>query len=84
MPTKRTTTYTVKQIEGDFVTLSTKTRIESGSIDIKMEGDQTGDMQISSKTGLVINADFTYDMEATINGATLKMSGKSKTKGIAR
>jgi hypothetical protein len=84
MPSKRITTYTVKQIEGNYITLGTKTRIESGSNDIKMEGDQTGDMMINGKTGLVVNADFTYDIDATINGMTLKMNGKSKTKGTAR
>jgi hypothetical protein len=82
MAAKYNTTYTVKEIEGDHVTLSTKTRIETtGDMDLK--GDQTGTVIIDSKTGLMINGDFDQDIKIKVQGMSIDMTGKGKIKGKA-
>ena len=83
-PGKYNTTYKVKEIEGDMVTLVEKTRIESNSEKIKLSGDQTGELVVDSKSGLVVNANMAHTIEVTTNGLTIEMKGKYRIKGKAR
>jgi uncharacterized protein DUF6263 len=83
MPAKYTTTYTVKEIEGDQVTLDTKTRIESAGGDVEVNGNQTGEMMIDSKSGLMVNASFTQELDTKVQGMSMTISGRGKIKGKA-
>jgi hypothetical protein len=82
MPAKYATTYTVKEIEGDHVTVSTKTKIE-GTGEMSISGDQTGTIIIDSKTGLMVNGDYNQDIQAKVQGMSFDMTGKGKIKGKA-
>ena len=84
---KYTTTFTVKSFEGDKVLLDTKTKIEQLKIDgegeamnLKLEGKQSGIMQVNLKNGLVIDSDLTQDFE-TSGGMKMTMKSKIKMKG---
>lgn len=81
MPAKFSTAYTVKQIEGDQVTLGAKSTISSVEGDIQVNGDQTGTLLIDSKTGLVLNAEFDQLMDTKVQGFDVKMTGKGKIIG---
>ncbi|HKZ67512.1 MAG TPA: DUF6263 family protein [Chitinophagaceae bacterium] len=81
MPAKYTTKYTVKEIEGDHVSLSAQTRIGSGSSEMEIKGTQDGSLLVDSKTGLVINAEFDQDMDIKARGMEIKIIGKGKIKG---
>jgi Family of unknown function (DUF6263) len=82
MPAKYTTTYTVKEIEGDHVTLATKTVIE-GNGEMAIKGNQTGTLIIDSKSGLMVNGEFDQEIETKIQGMSINMIGKGKIKGKA-
>jgi len=84
MPAQYTTRYTVKEIEGDHVTLSAQTNIGSGSSDMEIKGTQNGSLLVDSKTGLVLNAEFDQDMETKTQGMEIKIIGKGRIKGKAR
>ena len=83
MPAKFSTTYTVKEIEGDHVTLSTVTKISPNSSEAEAEGEQTGNILVDSKTGLMINATFDQNMKVKAKGNTLEITGKGRIKGKA-
>lgn len=80
---KYTTHFTVKQIDGDLVTLATKTKIEptEGSESSEINGDQTGTMLVDSKTGLVVNAEFDQNIKSSTSGVSVDMKGKGRIKG---
>ncbi len=82
---KNTTTYTVKQIDGDAVTLDAVTKMESGSgnTDVTVEGSKKSVMLVDSKNGLIINDDFTMDVKVKTVLMDMSMSGKGKIKGTA-
>jgi hypothetical protein len=85
MPASFSTTYTVKKMEADQVTLDAKTIIGSapgGEMEVK--GEQTGTLLIDSKTGLVINAEFSQNMETKTQDLQIKINGKGKIKGKER
>ncbi|HKO82104.1 MAG TPA: DUF6263 family protein [Chitinophagaceae bacterium] len=84
MPAKYVTKYTVKEIEGDHVSLAAQTSIGSDNDDMKIKGTQTGNLLVDSKTGLVINAEFAQDMQTTTRGMDIKTIGKGKIKGKVR
>lgn len=84
MPARFTTKYTVKEIEGDHVSLSAQTNIGSGNSDMEIKGTQHGSLLVDSKTGLVINAEFDQDMETKSQGMEIKIIGKGKIKGNVR
>ena len=84
MPAKYNNTYTVKEIEGDIVTLDAKTTIETENETIKLDGNQTGKLLVDSKTGLVVNADFEQDIKASVGGQSMTIKGKGRIKGKAR
>ena len=78
-----TTTYTAKDIEGDHVTLTAKTKISSNKDGGDITGTQTGNIIVDSKTGLMINAEFDQQMEVKTQGQTVEVTGKGKIKGKA-
>ena len=83
MGAKFTSNYTVKDIDGDHVTLSTDTKISPTGSDSEVEGKQTGTILVDSKTGLMINASFDQDMKVKSQGTTVDVTGKGKIKGKA-
>lgn len=83
MAAKYTTTYTVKGIEGDHVSLTTKTKITSASATQEMDGLQTGNVIVDSKTGLMINAEYDQDIKVTTQGQSVTVIGKGRIKGKA-
>lgn len=84
MPSRYLTTYTVKAIEGNHVTLSTNTKITSKAGDSDATGTQTGEVIVDSRTGLMINANFNQHIEAQADNGTVVLTGKGKIKGKAR
>jgi hypothetical protein len=83
-PIKNHTVYKVKEIEGDMVTLSSKTDITSAQENMKAEGTQTGTFIVDSRSGLVVNAELAQDITFSVNGMSFTMNGKGKIKGTAR
>ena len=83
MAAKFTTTYNVKDIEGDHVTLTTNTKISSNDGGGGISGTQTGNMLVDSKTGLMINATYDQQLEVKAEGQTVEVTGKGKIKGKA-
>lgn len=83
MAARFTTTYTAKEIEGDHVTLTTKTKISSDKEDVKVDGTQTGNIIVDSKTGLMTNAEFDQKMDVKTQGQSVEITGKGKIKGKA-
>ena len=81
---KYNSTYTVKEIEGDMVTLEEKSTIDGTSDKMKMSGDITGTLVVDSKTGLVVNADQEMVLTTNTAGTEIKIKGKTKIKGKAR
>jgi hypothetical protein len=85
------TKFTVKEIEGDFVTLATKTTIKSNDATTEVKGEQEGDMIVDSRTGLVTSGDATQDIEVTTGkdsetktpGMVIAIKGKLKISGKA-
>jgi len=77
-------TYIVKDIEGDMVTLEESTRISALDDDQrKMEGTQTGTMIVDSRSGLVVSANSDLNISSTTGNTKIEMKGKTKIKGKA-
>lgn len=77
--------YTVKEIEGDMVTLEEKTKIEGESAQVDdMDGKVSGILVVDSKSGLVVNADQDITMNLEKAGQKITINAKSKIKGKAR
>ena len=83
MSAKNTTIYTVTDIDGDNVSMTTKTKIESNTGEMEMNGKQNGNIIVDSKTGLIVNSEFTQDLEVKANGVKVEITGKGKIKGKA-
>jgi hypothetical protein len=83
MPAKYSTTYTVKEVEGDFVTLLAKSKLEPDG-DIMINGSQEGELIVDSKTGLVVNAKFDQNISATKDDFSMEIIGKGRIKGTVR
>lgn len=81
---KYNSTYTVKEIEGDMVTLEEKSEVDGLSDEMKMSGEITGILVVDSKSGLVVTADQEMSMKTTANGMDIHIKGKTKIKGKAR
>jgi len=82
MAANNTTVFTVKSIEGDHVSLTTKTKIKSAG-EQDLEGEQSGNVLVDSKTGLMINAEFDQDITVKAQGQNVTVTGKGKIKGKA-
>ena len=83
MPAKYTTAYKVKEIEGDFVTLDAKSKIETNG-DLDLNGSQTGTLIVDSRSGLVVNAKFDQSISISVQGVSLEMTGKGNIKGTEK
>ncbi len=83
MAAKYNTTYTVKEIDGSHVSMTTKTKIGSNGDDEDISGTQSGNILVDSKTGLMINGEFDQEIEVKTQGMTVKVTGKGKIKGKA-
>ena len=81
MPANFSTTYTVKKIEAEQVTLDAKTIIGSAGGEMEVTGTQTGTLLVDSRNGLVTNAEFSQDMDAKMKDFGIKINGKGKIKG---
>ena len=75
------TTYTVKQKEGDHVTLDAKSVIGPAGGDMEVKGTQSGTLLVDSKTGLVLRAEFIQEMEAKVNDLQLTINSTGKVNG---
>lgn len=83
MAAKYTTTYTVKEIEGEHVTLTAKTKITSSANGQEMDGTQSGNIIVDSKTGMMVNAEFDQNIEVKTQGQKVEVVGKGRIKGKA-
>lgn len=79
-----TSTYKVTDIEGDMVTLSENTKVESSQEKMKLSGDIKGTIVVDSRLGLVVNADQDTKMTAEAAGKGFEIRMKTKIKGKAR
>jgi hypothetical protein len=85
MAAKNTTKYTVKEIEGDMVTLTSKTKMEgTDKSKFDLEGDQEGNLIVNSKTGLVVQAEYNQNMYVKAQGMTIGMKAKGNITGKER
>jgi hypothetical protein len=84
MPAAFSTTYTVKKMENEQVTLDAKTTIASAGAEMEVTGEQTGTLLVNNVTGLVINAEFTQEMETKTQDLEIKINGKGRVRGKER
>ena len=77
-------TYKVIDIEGDMVTLSEITKVESSKEEMNLKGDITGTIVVDSRLGLVVTADQDMKMKTETKGQSLEIIAKTKIKGKAR
>lgn len=76
--------YTVKEIEGDMVTLEEDTKIEGSQDKVDLDGKVKGTLIVDSKSGLVVSANQDLKITASGNGMSFDIIGKTKIKGKAR
>ena len=84
LPGKYNSTYKVKEIEGDMVTLEEKTKVESEEVKMKLSGDITGTIVVDSRSGLVVSAKQDMKLTASAGGMSFDIKGKTQIKGKAR
>ena len=84
MPANFSTTYTVKKMEADQVTLDAKTIIAPAGGEMEVTGKQAGTLLVDSRNGLVINAEFSQNMETKTQDLQIIINGKGKIKGKER
>jgi hypothetical protein len=78
IPMDMATTYTVKSIEGNNVTIDSKSKININGPS-KMSGDQTGTLLVDAQTGLVINGEFEQKITGQMNMTSRgKIAGKER------
>jgi hypothetical protein len=84
MASKNTTTYKVKDIEGNNISLVTNSVISSPTEGgQQITGTTTGNLIVDSKTGLMISGDMDQDMTMSTQGQKVDIKGKMKIKGKA-
>ncbi len=83
MPAKYNSTYTVKEIEGDMVTLEENSRITSSNEQMEMNGKVKGTLVVDSRSGLVVSADQNMDITAKMQGTSVDIKAVTKVKGKA-
>jgi hypothetical protein len=79
---KFTTTYTVKDIDGDHISLTSVTKISSGDGG-EISGTQTGNLLVDSKTGLMIDGEFEQELQTRNEGKPITIKSKGRIKGKA-
>ena len=77
------TNYTVKEIEGDIVTLDVKSEFSDAG-DGNMKGTQDGEMTVDANSGLILESDLDMNIEAEESGQKMEMKGKIKIRGRER
>ena len=83
LPLNYATTYSVKEIEGDQITLNAKTKIKATN-EMEIHGSQNGTILIDSKSGLIIRAEYDQSIESNLRGMKINMEGKGKINGILK
>ncbi len=84
VPAKYNSTYTVKEIEGDMVTLNEKSIVEANDDKAKVTGKVTGTIIVDSRNGLVVNSDQEMNMNVkSPEGMSMEIHGLVKVKGKA-
>ncbi len=78
------TTYKVKEIEGDMVTLSVKGKIEMSAEGMNSEGEQEGTMVVDSRSGLIVTSDIDQTIKSNAAETSITITVNSKIKGKAR
>jgi len=81
VPADFTTTYTVTQVEGDHVTLDAKSVIGPAREGMQVNGKQSGNLLVNSKTGLVLSAAFKQEMKTNANDLQVTINGAGKVTG---
>ena len=84
MPATYNSTYTVKEIEGDMVTLDEKSTIKSTDDKMETTGTVDGTIVVDSRSGLVVTATQNMNMTVKAGGMSMGMKGITKVKGKAR
>lgn len=84
MKGKYKSTYKVTDIEGEMVTLSENSIIESEAGAMGTNGTVEGTLVVDSRTGLVVNADSNIKMTVSEQSQKVDMNIKVKIKGAAR
>jgi Family of unknown function (DUF6263) len=79
-----TSTYTVKEIEGDIVTLEEKSKIDGTQAGMEIKGNVKGLIVVDSKSGLVVSSDQDMNIKISKEGQSFDMKAKNKIKGKAR
>ena len=74
--------YTVKEIEGDMVTLDEESEVESDRGGKHIKGELTGTVVVDSRSGLIVKADQDLEMKNESPAFTLHL--KTSVKGKAR
>jgi len=77
-------TYKVTDIEGDMVTLSEVTKMDSREGKMSLKGDITGTIVVDSRLGLVVNSDQEMKMSTEVDGKNFEIKARTKIKGKAR
>lgn len=83
VPISYNSTYTVKEIEGDMVTLEEKSIVGSSDEKIKMDGTVTGTMVVDSRSGLIVTCNQEMNMKVDANGMAMETKSKTRIKGKA-
>lgn len=83
-PAKHTTTYKVREMDADIVTIMTETEISSSGGEMQTKGSQKGNIIVDSKSGLMINGEFNMQMQVNAQGTTVDMTGTGTVKGKER
>jgi hypothetical protein len=83
MPAKYNSTYTVKEIEGDMVTLEENSKITSSNEKMEMDGKVKGTLIVDSRSGLVVSADQNMNITAKMQGTSFDIKAVTKVKGKA-
>ncbi len=81
---KYRSTYKVKEIEGDMVTLDETTKINSDDEDGNVSGEITGTLIIDSRVGLVVSGEQEMKLKTSLEGMSFEIKGKTKIKGKPR
>jgi hypothetical protein len=84
MAGKYNSTYKVTDIEGDMVTLSENTKVESSEEKVNMKGKIMGTIVVDSRSGLVVTADQDMTISTEVEGKSFDIRMKTKIKGKAR
>ena len=81
IPANFSTTYTVRKIDNDQLTLDTKAIITSAGEKMEVKGEQTGTLLVDSKTGMVVSAEFKQGMDAKMADFGMKVKATGSVKG---